>query len=633
MTAVLNADLELALARFAAAVAAPAEWAAGASADKEVRLFVYYGGDPERLSDSPLRVGHFDGVVATGWARLSAIASLAEFPDVTQINLAPPIGFHIDRSMRDCGADSLRSKSPPYTSTSGARAYTGRGVLVGVIDDSVWVRHPSFLKPGGPVQLRKTRFVSIWDQGSIEPNAPHPPGFRYGKYWDEQAINTVLANRGEIQLASTFDHGSHVTGIAAANGSSADGKVPAFTLVGVAPEADLAFCNGARFDGSGAAAADAVRMIFSIAEQRRQPCVINMSFGTHEGARDGTSDLELAIERALTRSDGRPWPGRAVVVAAGNEGDSHRHARKLILGKSRLSFSFKVEDQVFPNGIKTHPKEAGDSILNVDRLYLWYDAPASLAIRLIPPSGTPDPAEWVAEGEVKVSPRVGISAVASTSMAGKKYVCITLWAPVAYGNWRLECMETAGYDTPVDIWVENLNEMSTSPRFSDADAVIANTITCPATSLPAIAVGNCITNPADWEKFGDLIGHSSRGLDATYKLNRAGVRPHLVAPGRRIVSCNNSTYADEVKGVEVLGKRYGAAPVYHAMMTGTSQAAPHVTGLIALMFEKNPQLTAPDVRDILTRTADRSNIPIRGFPNMHWGNGRLDARAAMAAVP
>jgi thermitase len=64
--------------------------------------------------------------------------------------------------------------------------------------------------------------------------------------------------------------------------------------------------------------------------------------------------------------------------------------------------------------------------------------------------------------------------------------------------------------------------------------------------------------------------------------------------------------------------------------TGTSQAAPHVTGVVALMRAKNPTLTAAQVREILISTATDVNTP--GF-DPQTGFGRLDAYAALVATP
>jgi subtilisin family serine protease len=613
-----------------------------AAADKEVRVFVTYSGSASALDDSPLRVGHFDGSVATGWIRLSDVERLLTLEGVSRVDLAARISSTIDRSMADIKVDAIRSKAPPYRSKAGTKGYTGEGVLVGVIDDAIVEVHPTFLVPG--VLPRKTRIIALWDQSDRfykrDPNErPKYEAFRlckYGRLWDEDSINGVLKYAGNInviKVASQFDHGTHVTGIAAGNGALSDGPLPLYTLVGGAPMADIAFCNAANFDATSAAASDALNFIFALAHNRNQPCVINMSFGSHEGARDGSSNLEQAIERALVQRDGSPWPGRAVVVAAGNEANMSRHSRKLIYARGHQTFRFTIQDFKFPKGRQSRPKLADDTINYYDRLYIWYDAAASLDLRVIPPSGKPDPLEWVTFGGISVSPRVAVASGAPAVANGKKYIVVTLWAPMEYGNWRVEMRETAGADTPIDMWVERMGDLLTYPRFIRQDNVIDNTLTCPATAPSAIAVGAYVCTPGPGERYGQLWDASSRGLDSAYQVGPDQTRPHLVAPGRRIVSANNTSYIDEEDKQDILSLRYGAGLKYHALFSGTSQAAPHVTGVIALMFQKNSQLTAAEIRAILTKTANRANIPIPVFPNRDWGYGRIDADAALAAVP
>ncbi len=63
--------------------------------------------------------------------------------------------------------------------------------------------------------------------------------------------------------------------------------------------------------------------------------------------------------------------------------------------------------------------------------------------------------------------------------------------------------------------------------------------------------------------------------------------------------------------------------------TGTSFAAPHVTGLIALMLERRPNLSARDVRTALTNTAVDLGPP---GPDPMFGAGQVDARASVEAV-
>jgi subtilisin family serine protease len=61
--------------------------------------------------------------------------------------------------------------------------------------------------------------------------------------------------------------------------------------------------------------------------------------------------------------------------------------------------------------------------------------------------------------------------------------------------------------------------------------------------------------------------------------------------------------------------------------SGTSISAPHVTGVIALLFEKNPTLTQEDIRNVLLDNAKKDNFT-GGVPNVDWGHGKLDAESA-----
>lgn len=79
-------------------------------------------------------------------------------------------------------------------------------------------------------------------------------------------------------------------------------------------------------------------------------------------------------------------------------------------------------------------------------------------------------------------------------------------------------------------------------------------------------------------------------------------------------------------GVEVmssiLGGRYGRG-------SGTSMAAPHVSGLAALILSRNPTLTNEQVRAIIESTAD--DLDTLGWDPYH-GFGRINAARALATV-
>lgn len=127
-------------------------------------------------------------------------------------------------------------------------------------------------------------------------------------------------------------------------------------------------------------------------------------------------------------------------------------------------------------------------------------------------------------------------------------------------------------------------------------------------------------------KDGTLADFSSRGLKETGgTVTVDGVdydwvdRPNVVAPGVDVVSALANTgslsYLD-VRDTEYAGSQ------------GTSMAAPHVAGVIALMLEANPMLTWQEVIEILEDTA--TNMP--GYEPWEVGAGYINSYAAVTTA-
>jgi len=75
---------------------------------------------------------------------------------------------------------------------------------------------------------------------------------------------------------------------------------------------------------------------------------------------------------------------------------------------------------------------------------------------------------------------------------------------------------------------------------------------------------------------------------------------------------------------------------YTGSFSGTSAAAPVVSGVLLLMFEANPRLTAEQAREALCLTAQPIDVENGEYDDDGWspyyGCGRVDAGAAVAAV-
>jgi subtilisin family serine protease len=72
----------------------------------------------------------------------------------------------------------------------------------------------------------------------------------------------------------------------------------------------------------------------------------------------------------------------------------------------------------------------------------------------------------------------------------------------------------------------------------------------------------------------------------------------------------------------------GAHPGY-TVKTGTSMAAPHVSGVVALLRSLNPLLSVDEVRHILLSTADDLGDP---GPDHLYGQGRINASTALSTL-
>ena len=111
---------------------------------------------------------------------------------------------------------------------------------------------------------------------------------------------------------------------------------------------------------------------------------------------------------------------------------------------------------------------------------------------------------------------------------------------------------------------------------------------------------------------GQLAAFSSQGPTRDGR-----IKPDLVAPGSMVASSLSKFSTDLVELRRVLPD--GA----HLVDRGTSFAAPHMAGAVALLLQQSPQLTAAQLRQRLVDGALRDGFT-GPLPSMAWGHGKLD---------
>ena len=163
-------------------------------------------------------------------------------------------------------------------------------------------------------------------------------------------------------------------------------------------------------------------------------------------------------------------------------------------------------------------------------------------------------------------------------------------------------------DHPTNVASKKLNDQGVVVVFSAGNSgPNAGTITGNYKKAPWVI---CV---AAGDKNRQLATFSSRGVkDKTVTVTGSdGVtyvsedRPTITAPGVKIISARAT--GSGLTPLSALNDVNGVSPEslpYYTVLSGTSMAAPHAAGIVALMLDANPNLTPASVKTIIEDTAD-----------------------------
>lgn len=611
--ATLDTELHLLLAEKAYFDNNPAAGQLEIGPDEALFIKLKFTGDVDALAAAGFTLGSRTGDIAYGQTTLAGLEALARHPQVIAIEKQRRARLFLNKSVPEVRANEVWSRSGDVFT-----GYSGRGVIVGIIDTGIDFRHHAFRKPGG-----QTRILKIWDQ-TLTPTGletrPDPitdpaigaAPLNYGVEYRTQHIDDTLAGGAAlvpVRHIDEYGHGTHVAGIAAGDGSQSGNCEDPFHYVGVAPEADLMvvrmFGLTPSDTGSPPSASgymmDAICYLFNEAKRVGKPLVVNLSLGTFTEKMDGSSADCQAIERLL----GNNATGRAIVFAAGNEADDRRHAAATIAPGATVRIDFRVRNQ---------DGTARDFVV----VYDHNDVQAQLTSPVPGPNGV---IPWVASG---APPAVSATANGTgrvTLTNGPRRIALRL-RPLAGGNnvpgtWSLELQNTGAL--PRSVHAFSLSDAPRKPRFK-THVSVRTTLSEEATGASTITVGSYRTVGRVLSEF------SSRGptLDGPPK-----VKPELSAPGEMITSAGLPK--DRASGCR--NCCCTCCRTFYVHNRGTSMAAPHVTGAIALMLHKNPTLNHAAIKDFLTLKAAPKPAGTTPDEDAGWGAGRLDVSAAVETVP
>lgn len=446
---------------------------------------------------------------------------------------------------------------------------TGKRVIIGVVDTGIDTNHPAF----------RGRILRVWDQTLPGPGVPNAP------YGVELTGKLLAVSR------DTEGHGTQVAGIAAGNHA---------TFGGIAPEAALIIVKS---DLQEAHVADGLRYIFQVAETLGCPAVVNLSIGGHGDAHDGSDPLSRIIDAAS-------GSGRIVCCAAGNEGEDNIHAQaQIVQDGSPHTIRFKI------------PVNTRFAQLNG-----WYSGQDRLEVAIQSPGGFRTPYQGVmASGQPShvyelPDARIWISTPGLDLVNADHHFLTTICpAQNVGGLWKLWLRGTVIQDGQVNVWA--LDESPHADVIFTGQSVADNLkIGSPGAAKQAITVVS-YTTKAEWRdvngtlrqvgyKVHDISDFSSEG-----PLRNGLLKPDLAAPGAMLTSC---------QAADASTSRAYRIQTDYSMCAGTSMATPFVSGIVALLLEREPTLNPEGIKALL-----RANCSIPGQPpgtfNPKWGFGIFDA--------
>lgn len=552
------------------------------------------------------------------------IYAMAQDADVVRLEAERMPHPTLDVMPQQIGADKVVGN----TTQQLPQAYTGKGVVVGIVDSGFDYTNPFFHRADGSSRI-------VWAADYLTGNT----------YATTAEVEAALHSSD----ATTMYHGTHVAAIAA---GSRVNDINDVSYQGIATEADIA--QGAvdsEITDQGLSSVTSIKAfhdIFDYASQHEQPCVINYSMGDAMTFSDSRQLEEEAIATLLQT------PGRAIVVSAGNSGSTRRLAHKTATETEGGCGVWFNEDEQYGTyfGIEVkmqatqtlrlrymnsvYSANKGELTFTADELDAAAQATTAAAKPLL---GTKRLTVQLREKQDDGTRVYYITAGATTTFSTSDRILVTV---MGEGDAWL-------YADPLCAQFENVPSVACHSLAEDGYSMA-----WPASMSEVITVGNVahrfkIVTLAN--KYGSQSGQltttdltpyeSTKGEGYLARSSSVGptlketVKPDVCAPGVNIVSAmnffiNDNTYdalaAWDMSALDTDMADFGSVVGYYHVMaqTGTSMSAPAVTGTIALWMQADPTLTTDRIKDIIAHSSRQPDSDL-AYPNNQYGFGEIDA--------
>ena len=552
----------------------------------------------------------------------AGLAPLSLRPEVTRIECGRPFEALTDTSAIITRSDVLRTPTP-YRSS-----YTGRGVVVGVMDIGFDLTNPTFYSRN----LASYRIRSFWDmldysgQGQTVYGLELPFGTAYTTSAD--VLRKACSSDSPLQY-----HGTHTSSTAAGSGYDSP-------YIGMAPDAEICLVSNAVSDDkelvpdslwdSYGPVADLIgfEYMFRYADSVNKPCVISFSEGSHEDLW-GEAQLFSIVLDSLVR------PGRLICASAGNQSIYGTYMRKPF-GQDRIASLIQPTGKTTYMMLSSH----GDFNIRLD----FMKSPSETLLSYEMPLGdilaTEDSLliDTITAGELTFELIFGCYPNCYDDSQLVTDVVIT-----KIGKGLLTAIQMGiavnGVESEVEVFQE-IGYLATKSEYPDyQDAEHTHNIHFPGSDPSVICVGattyktgffNCdgIWKDTDWGSGGEVASYSSRGPTLA-----GNIKPDVLAPGTAVVAGFNSFYSemnpdDYMTEYDVARYTFKGRNYAWSSQMGTSMSCPIVAGIIAQWMEAIPTLTREQVIEAFEATC-RHHDPSLTYPNNDYGYGEIDAEAGL----
>lgn len=602
----------------------------------------------EELRQAGVQVENVRGNIALVSATADAVEAMEDMDAVARFTVERPILPKLDIARAVTGIDKI------HAGQDLTRAYTGKGVVTGIVDGGFDPNHINFKNADGTSRVGLFTYFRPVQAGGFQ----------------QDQVTAENMDQIDTETDETF-HGTHTLGILAGgykgdvehavrqNAFASENVTAANPYYGVATDGDIAVSAGALTDYYIAMGCEA---ILNYAAYRKAPVVINLSLGSNVGPHDGTSTICQYIDEISAQDNA------IVCISAGNEGDM----------PITLSKNFTDGDNVLRSCLYPAAQVQGLNNVRYGQTYFYSDSSTPFEIQAVVVNRTrgvvamrmPMPATdgaiqyWVSDADYKqddtdiVSAQfgkwfegyIGVGATRD-EVSGRYYAVLdcmcwdntTSAANNPMGNYIIGFQITGAAGQRMDVYGDGgFNYFNGYGLDGFTDGQFNGTINDVACGKSPIVVGSYNTRDNFPAMDNGIYGYNNQFLPGKMSsftsfgsLVDGRNLPTVCAPGATVVSSSNEYYLDAVRAgdesrqaaVTTNGRRHS----WHQCI-GTSMSSPLVAGSIALWLEADPTLTAERVRDIISRTAVKDDDTRTSGDPVQWGAGKFDAYAGIKEV-